>query len=73
MNYNHLHPVRVEGKVTLSDGSETSFSIQPDCGWQQWGNVQEKLGVTVGLMEQFAHDAHEDGLREPDEDEGDAA
>lgn len=61
------HPVRITGTIELSDGSESSFSVQADQGWQQWGNDTRKLGTTVDLMEGLAAAAHEAGLREPDE------
>lgn len=60
-----LYPTRIEGTVTLSDGSETSFSIIPDLGWQQWGNVTDKLAVTGVLMDDLAA-ATADHLHDPD-------
>jgi hypothetical protein len=63
-----LFPTYITGKVTLSDGSETEFSIQPDLGWQQWGNYTEKLGATSDLMEELANAAYEAGLRDADDD-----
>lgn len=62
-----LHPTYIEGKVTLSDGSVTSFSIQSDLGWQQWGNVTDKLGATCELMDELSAAAAEAGLRESED------
>lgn len=64
-----LHPTHIEGKVTLSDGSVTSFHITPEYGWQQWGNITEKLAVTGGLMDAFVDAAHEHGISEVSEDD----
>jgi hypothetical protein len=50
----NLHPVSITGKVTLSDGSATEFSIDPDITWNQWGNNPSKMGDTVNLMDALA-------------------
>jgi hypothetical protein len=63
-----LHPTRIAGTIELSDGSTTEFAITP-VGWQQWGNIAEKLGPTVDLMEAFTEAASEHGLAEVEEDE----
>lgn len=43
-------------------------------GGKEWGNISDKLGATVGLMEALAADADEGGLALwPDEDEGTGA
>jgi hypothetical protein len=57
-----LHPTYITGKITLSDGSETEFSITAEVGWQQWGNIPEKLGDTVDLMDALADAACDHGL-----------
>jgi hypothetical protein len=63
-----IHPVSITGKILLSDGSETEFSIQPDLGWQQWGNITEKIGATVDLMDALA-EASAEFVHEPAEEE----
>lgn len=62
-----LYPVSIQGSVELSDGSKTEFSIQPNLGWQQWGNTTEKLFVTTPLMDDLVT-ATADHLSDNDED-----
>lgn len=63
-----IHPTRIEGAVTLSDGREVKFSIGPDLGWQQWGADQQTCGETVDLMDALAAAAGDVGLRGEDEE-----
>ena len=63
-----IYPVSFTGKFFLSDGSETQFSIAPDLGWQQWGNITDKLGVTVDLIDALS-EASAEHLRDPEADE----
>lgn len=67
-----LHAVRVTGTVELSDGSKTEFSIEPDLGWQQWGNIPEKLAVTGVLMDALSEAAaeHVASVDEDDDETG---
>lgn len=62
------HPVSIEGKIKLSDGSETHFSINPDLGWQQWFNSHDNLGLTVDLLDDLVA-ATAEHIRDEDEDE----
>lgn len=62
------HPTHITGTITLSDGSTTSFSLQADLGWQQWGNDPVKLGATVDLMEEMSAACGE-YVREAEEDD----
>jgi hypothetical protein len=57
--------MRVEGTITLTDGSASSFSVDTEYGWQQWGAGTERLGQTVGIL-----DAIESALASYIEDEG---
>lgn len=34
---------KIEGTITLPDGSTSQFQISADYGWQQWGAVTERL------------------------------
>lgn len=66
MQRDDIAPVRISGKILMSDGSETEFSIEGDLGWQQWGNITEKLGATVDLMDALSEAAGEH-LRDPED------
>lgn len=63
-----LHPVSISGKILLSDGTTTEFSINPDQGWQQWGQSTPTLAATVDLMDALA-EASGEHLREVEEPE----
>ena len=67
-----IHPVSIEGKIVLSDGVETQFSINPDLGWQQWGVTKDYAGLTVDLMDDLAQASGEhlrERAEEADEDD----
>lgn len=61
-------PVSVTGTVKLESGEEVQFSLNPNLGWQQWGNRTEVLGCTSDLMDALASAAG-DFLVDPDEEE----
>lgn len=54
---------RIEGTLTLHDGTEISFSIG-EYGYQQWGADREKLSATVDLLTALS-EAAEEWLNEP--------
>lgn len=60
-----VYPVSLSGKILLSDGTETAFSIQPNLGWQQWGNARNQEGATVDLMDALA-EATSEHLLDPE-------
>lgn len=60
-----IYPTGIKGKILLSDGTETSFSILPDTGWQQWGNARNQEGATVDLMDALA-EATSEHLLDPE-------
>lgn len=41
----------IRGKIVLADGSTSEFAISEDYGWQQWGAVPERLGLSVPVVE----------------------
>lgn len=41
---------RIEGTITLVDGTTSQFSISPDAGSQQWGADIKRLGHTVDIV-----------------------
>ncbi len=43
----------IKGTFRLSDKSTTSFEIDRENGWEQWGNTTGNLGVTVARVEQL--------------------
>lgn len=43
--------MRIEGTITLADGSTSEFSLDLEYGWQQFGATPERLGRTVSLMD----------------------
>lgn len=43
--------MRIEGTITLDDGSTSEFSLDLEYGWQQFGASPERLGRTVTLMD----------------------
>lgn len=45
---------RVEGTFTLNDGTEHSFSIFKDGGWQQWSGNQAQIAKTVYAIQDMA-------------------
>lgn len=62
------HVVEISGKVTLSDGTTSEFSVTKDLGWQQWGGTQARLGETVDLMDSLAEAANEHMQEHPEQD-----
>jgi len=42
-----------KGYFKLSDGSKTSFNIDLEYGWQQWGNVRDNLSLSVHRLEEL--------------------
>lgn len=44
---------KIKGKFILSDKSVTKFEICKKSGWQQWGNINENLSLTVDRIEQL--------------------
>ena len=56
--------MRIDGTITLADGTESSFSIDTEYGWQQWGADNARLGRSVAIL-----DALEAALYEVGDDE----
>lgn len=64
------HPVRIEGRIMLSDGTITGFALTQEYGWQQWGNTTENLAETGELLDDILEVAViEHGLAEPHEED----
>ena len=42
---------KVEGTITLADGTTSEFLIGVDGGWSQWGATRERLGQSVDVVE----------------------
>lgn len=42
--------IEVKGLITTEDGQVREFSLDGE-GWFQWGNVTERLGDTVGVVQ----------------------
>lgn len=63
--------MRIEGKFIHADGQETSFSIDAEHGWQQWGNTVEVLGRTGEVCDSIAAALSDDSLWESDSDDED--
>lgn len=59
--------MRIDGTITLADGTESSFSVDTEYGWQQWGADNARLGRSVAIL-----DALEAALYENAEDEPEA-
>lgn len=48
-------PTQIKGTITLSDGSESEFSIFDNNEWHQWGAETKRLGQTVDVIEAIAN------------------
>jgi hypothetical protein len=50
--------VTVEGFITIGQGQDakSEFSLTSEYGWEQWGAIRQRLGITVPLVEAFHKD-----------------
>jgi hypothetical protein len=46
----------IKGKFYLSDKTITSFDIDKEYGWNQWGNSTNNLCITVNRVEQLQNE-----------------
>ena len=73
MHNRDLHPVRITGEIALSDNSTTHFRIFNNATgggtteWLQWGNGNDKMTMTVELVEAFTTAAEQRGLKEEEQ------
>ena len=73
MHNRDLHPVRITGEIALSDNSTTHFRIFDNATgggtteWLQWGNGNDKMTMTVELVEAFTTAAEQRGLKEEEQ------
>ena len=54
---------RIEGTITLDDGSERQFLIGGDeLGWHQWGARPAELGDSVHVLEALVYGLMEESV-----------
>jgi hypothetical protein len=46
---------RIWGTFHLSDGSKTKFEMRKGESWFQWNNTTDRLGITVGRVEELCN------------------
>ena len=64
--------IYIEGTITLDDDESTIVkfsSCNYDEGWNQWGNIQDKLWDTLPIVEKIDATVKENFFHFEDEDE----
>lgn len=62
-----MHIDQISGTLSLGDGTEVQFTLDPTFGFQQWGAGNNRLWDSVELMERLAdvvRDMHRDQMCE---------
>lgn len=57
-----LKIARIEGTITLTNGTTSQFYLSKNGEWQQWGNTTDNMGVVAEALEQIVYALHDEDL-----------
>lgn len=57
-----LKIARIEGTITLTNGTTSQFCLSKNGEWQQWGNTTDNMRVGAEALEQIVNALYDEDL-----------